>query len=556
MIYHKAIYTPLLIVSLLFTLVCPSSAWVYGWLDAFAKPATRDLNMNGHSITNLGLGSVSNASSAVTYNQFTNSTAALQSQITANDSDIADNASDILVNRDLIGQNYALLLYYNDMSLYSVTPGWFDWFEDETGVNTGAGSNMTYVAGSDWYTWSQASQAFDAGIWTEKASPSEIPDNCDGRLVVFNDVLYYLGGFLEAGGMSDDVWATTDGITWSAATTTAGWAGRRGMAVYTNGSAIWLVGGQTAGGMVNDVWYSHDATNWTQATEHGPAVATGYMYGGFRAGVHYQVAGYDSTWNDDVYISPDGTNWTLATATPGFAQKGQSPVLAWRGNIWTFGGETGGGRSDEVWYTPDGTNWSMATDAPGWAARNAAGVATDGTTVWLYMGGLQSGNAVDVWSTTDGTNWTQVTADCGVSARAPHTGAYWQGSLWVVCGQAAADPYLDDAWRSQAEVVSTDVAASLVSTNDLGTTAFTDGRMYAWVSNSVPGTVDYSMSSDGGATWDAVDMADSGLTVEGHSMLIGTTNFTAEGSNLVLKLDAVIGPGTNGSITGWGLLCK
>jgi hypothetical protein len=105
-------------------------------------------------------------------------------------------------------------------------------------------------------------------------------------------------------------------------------------------------------------------------------------------------------------------------------------------------------------------------------------------------------------------------------------------------------------------VYASDTAASLQSTNDLGTTEFLEARMYAWVSNSVADTIDYYVSNDGGTTWDAINLEASGLSIEGHSQYIGTTNFTASGSNLVMKLDAVIGSGTNGQITGWGLLCK
>jgi hypothetical protein len=169
---------------------------------------TGDLDMGGNSITNIGTNSIvfesgeriSTDGSNIYYRTSAGATqevlnasvqrAALQTQITANDADIADNAADILVNRDLIGLNTAYIMYYNDMALYDSTPGWFDWFTDETGVNTDAGSNMTYVAGSDVYRWDRVIESDDGITLHLKLAEDDATTNYTDSTGDYSPVLY------------------------------------------------------------------------------------------------------------------------------------------------------------------------------------------------------------------------------------------------------------------------------------------------------------------------------------------------------------------------------
>lgn len=96
---------------------------------------------------------------------------------------------------------------------------------------------------------------------------------------VHDDVIYVVGGFVsirksncgmyacgdvDAGaymGFKSDVWYSSDGKTWRAATLDAGWPGRGDHGLFTHDNVMVIVGGAADGGdgeiaYMNDVWYA------------------------------------------------------------------------------------------------------------------------------------------------------------------------------------------------------------------------------------------------------------------------------------------------------------
>ncbi len=66
---------------------------------------------------------------------------------------------------------------------------------------------------------------------------------------------------------TNDVWNSTNGITWTKATNSAKFPGRyshTSVVFNDNDSAkMWVIGGQ-AGGLLNDVWNSAEGSSWTE----------------------------------------------------------------------------------------------------------------------------------------------------------------------------------------------------------------------------------------------------------------------------------------------------
>ena len=82
--------------------------------------------------------------------------------------------------------------------------------------------------------------------------------------VVFNDKIWVLGG--NDGSNKDDVWSSTDGITWTRVTEHAAWSARSEHTSVVFDGKIWVLGGKTNNGNENDVWYSADGKNWGEVT--------------------------------------------------------------------------------------------------------------------------------------------------------------------------------------------------------------------------------------------------------------------------------------------------
>jgi hypothetical protein len=94
-----------------------------------------------------------------------------------------------------------------------------------------------------------------------------------------NGQLWMLGGSNETDRRSyNEVWKSTDGITWTLVNESAPWSGRYWHTVAWFDNKMWLMGGMATGSEMNDVWYSEDGIiwkelksttgNWPAATRH------------------------------------------------------------------------------------------------------------------------------------------------------------------------------------------------------------------------------------------------------------------------------------------------
>ena len=119
--------------------------------------------------------------------------------------------------------------------------------------------------------------------------------------------------------------------------------------VYDN--KMWLIGGQpdTSGTKFNDVWYSTDGISWTLAT-----AAAAFSERSDFAAVVYE----NEMWvigNNDVWRSADGINWTLQTNTPAFTALDGYSATVFDCKIYVAGTPPGNiteSKYLEIWHTP------------------------------------------------------------------------------------------------------------------------------------------------------------------------------------------------------------
>jgi hypothetical protein len=123
------------------------------------------------------------------------------------------------------------------------------------GYATGGNSHDVWYS-TDGINWTQATAA--AG-WSVRSTFSS---------VVYQNKIWVIAG--SAGTVwHNDVWHSADGVNWTQATAAAPWVKRYGAASAVYNDKMWIMGG--VGGTYgneykNDVWYSTDGVTWTQAT--------------------------------------------------------------------------------------------------------------------------------------------------------------------------------------------------------------------------------------------------------------------------------------------------
>jgi hypothetical protein len=187
-------------------------------------------------------------------------------------------------------------------------------------------------------------------------------------VVVYAGKLWVIGGDVASGTPTDtyanDVWYTTDGVTWVNANTNAAFPAREGHGVAVLNDSMWLIGGDSGGAAMPDVWKSTDGVSWTQQppvgtsfsarTTHATAVLNGRLYVvGGAAGTAYGVTQYNDVWS-----TADGMDWRMDTATAAFSARSMFAMFVHNNELWLSGGFAAGLLND-VWRSNDAVNWRV-----------------------------------------------------------------------------------------------------------------------------------------------------------------------------------------------------
>ena len=228
------------------------------------------------------------------------------------------------------------------------------------------------------------SLAFDCLTESAQWSP-----RWDHASAVFDGYLWVFGGYdTTARGEEDsyreDIWRSSDGVSWELLEDDAPWKGRRGHAVALMGDTLYLSGGFTVDqdtgirSYANDVWKSSDGVSWECVTadapwgvrmNHGMVAANDgtddrlYLFGGFYDGMYYR---------SDMWESLDGETWEEVPLPEGAygAFPGARAAFAYctgdNGKIYMQGGSFYGAASSStghvdtaaVPYLPNTMNWS------------------------------------------------------------------------------------------------------------------------------------------------------------------------------------------------------
>ncbi|MCX7047081.1 MAG: choice-of-anchor D domain-containing protein [Candidatus Sumerlaeota bacterium] len=297
----------------------------------------------------------------------------------------------------------------------------------------------------------------DGVTWTSATLSAAFSARYGHTSVVFNDgggdKMWVIGGYDGVVGYRSDVWSSSDGVTWTQAPATAPFPGRltHKSVVFNNGTGarMWVIGGLDAAGKKNDVWYSSDGATWTAATlsaEFSPRYW--HSCAVFNDGTGDKMwifCGKDTQFRSDAWSSADGTSWTQATAGAPFSARYEITGLAFNGNLWVLGGWNGIDTCNDIWRTSDGASWTQTWGSAAFTPRLMhTSVAYNGM-LWV-MGGTNGfeGNLNDVWFSADGVAWHLATKTAAFYPRASHASAVFNNRMWILGGNAGGS----EVWSS------------------------------------------------------------------------------------------------------------
>lgn len=329
-------------------------------------------------------------------------------------------------------------------------------------------------------------------VWNE-TNTSAFPVRYEHASCVFDSKVWISGGY-NGTSYLNDVWYSSDGITWTCANASPAFTARAGHGMEALGSKMFVIGGYNGTAAPNDtyaskwdVWESTDGITWTLTTDT-PAWKGTYAYSGDPYGLSYfgSMTGDGYVWltggyqyldhfgsricGNDVWASDDGVTWTDSGNCPQYIFPPSSGSTGWekQENEWMsiafVGGKgiyTGSGTTSRypsagtAYSSYAGTEWTTRTTTGYWEPRSDFGLVYLDSKL-ILMGGYGSDSLYhrDVWYSSDeGTTWSEY-SDANWSIRKGLT-AEVMGTTIYVTGGFGPDGALGDVWAGTLDTATT-----------------------------------------------------------------------------------------------------
>ncbi len=287
------------------------------------------------------------------------------------------------------------------------------------------------------YDWSFTTAAEQGKIWKVEVEHEPVSNVFSSRSE--HEMIYYKGDIYVIGGYDgeylNDVWRSKDGKNWTEIRSPDPdpdenaklFPPRAGHACAVFANEIWLTGGlaETADGLkyYDDVWHSSDGITWERAND-----AAEYYQRAFHNLVVFNnklwiIAGESLDGStpvllDDCWSSSDGVSWSLKSQIVSFYPRKNCHSAVLNGKLWVWGGfgQSPTGQTialNDIWNTGNGDIWILNSTSLPFSPRGAMAGAFFADRIWLLGGSESLSNTAqfrnDVWSSNDGINWYQVT---------------------------------------------------------------------------------------------------------------------------------------------------
>ncbi len=211
--------------------------------------------------------------------------------------------------------------------------------------------------------WSSA----DGAQWEQVTKEAGWSPRIAAGAVVFKGRMWILGGtedyyFGNEKSLKSDVWSSADGKAWKQETARAPWSPRAYHAAVVHDGKIWVLGG---GNYVpkyhalNDVWCSSDGVSWERVTRKAPWQPRIWFSSVVYRDRLWVLGGWSNNpsknWGD-VWYSRDGKAWKQLPSKVTWKERHEHSAYVFKDRIWVAGGHAQP-LSSEVWSLEVPKDW-------------------------------------------------------------------------------------------------------------------------------------------------------------------------------------------------------
>ncbi len=249
--------------------------------------------------------------------------------------------------------------YSVDGVTWTIATSSADWCDRSLLTSVVYAGRMWIIGGADhWGARNDVWLSTNGVVWSVATPDAEWESRYGHCSIVYDGKIWVMGGGKLSGGWQwfNDIWYSEDGVSWTRAVEHASWHGRKDHSAISYDGKMWVIGGygyESDWKYYNDVWYSTNGISWTRATEHAPWTAryghTSFVYDDKM----WVVGGKTSTgYKHDVWYSSNGVDWTKLTSMAEWSGRQSHTSFVFDGKMWVLGGETSGEiRKHDVWYS-------------------------------------------------------------------------------------------------------------------------------------------------------------------------------------------------------------
>jgi hypothetical protein len=348
----------------------------------------------------------------------------------------------------------------------------------------------------------------DGITWTQKIEHAAFSARTSHSVIVFDNKLWLIGGFDDTNQIKNDVWSSSDGITWVEEVANAAFPPRRDQKVVEHNQALWLISGKNGTtGAINDVWSSTNGIIWTQKVVNLPfSTGEGFELTSYKGKLWLSGGDVLSQRDENaVWTSIDGITWGKETVNIGLQRLYGHKVSVYNDQLWLVAGATLSSSNSEVWNSNDGLIWTQKTPHAAFNARTSHALAVFNNKLWLIAGATgqyyyNDPLLDDVWSTTDGSTWSRAEDSTPFTPRYDHQTTIFNNKLWLIGGFDT--DFTNDVLSSTDGIVWTKLVDHAAFTPRSGHRIVTfNNKLWVIGGTTKNGPVNDIWSSTDGVTW-------------------------------------------------------